>query len=87
MNPKMTVETNAPRKPSHVLLGDSLMRLVRPKKNPIPTSRGGVVRRQGEGSIVLTKEVSHDVIAYYHGDREQEPEWSLKDVLEDEVSL
>ncbi len=38
INPKMTVEKNAPRKPSHVLLGESLIRLVRPKKKPKRTN-------------------------------------------------
>jgi hypothetical protein len=33
-NPKSTVEKKAPRNPSQVFFGDSLIRGVRPKKNP-----------------------------------------------------
>lgn len=47
MNPKMTVENNAPMNPSHVFLGLSLISGVRPKKNPGSQQRGG-----GEGEEV-----------------------------------
>ncbi len=43
----MTVDTNAPRNPSQVLLGDSLIKLVRPKKNPGSEGRG----REGRGGV------------------------------------
>ena len=33
-----------------------------------------------------TKQVGHDVIADYHGNRQQEPEEAFKCVLNDEVS-
>lgn len=33
-SPKITVEMNPPMNPSHVFLGDSLINLVLPKKNP-----------------------------------------------------
>ena len=83
----MTVDRKAPRNPSHVLLGDSLIKLVRPKKNPVEgvkkRDEGG--REMSEGS--LTEEVGHDVIAYHHGDGKEEPEKRFKYILHDEVSL
>ena len=44
----------------------------------------------GDGEVrdrVLTKQIGHDVIAYHHGDGQQEPEWCFKDVLHDEICL
>lgn len=35
----------------------------------------------------LTKQIGHDIIAYHHGDGQQEPEWCFKDVLHDEIRL
>ena len=55
INPKMTVEAKAPRNPSHVFLGESLIRRVRPKKNPVRVCvcvcvvGGGCVCRGGGG--------------------------------------
>ena len=160
MNPKMTVEAKAPRNPSHVFLGESLIRRVRPKKNPVREEvegvcvwreggrwsvcvcggrgEGGVcvcVWREGGrwsvwvyggmccyirnriihntllgntssnecpwssqwrtkkvegregGKLCLTKEVGCNVITDDHGDREEAPEESLKNILSDKVGL
>lgn len=38
-NPHTTVDAKAPKKPSHVFLGDKLISLVRPKKKPKNTTR------------------------------------------------
>ena len=39
MSPKTIVEKKAPMKPSHVFLGESLMRGVRPRKKPVANTQ------------------------------------------------
>ena len=85
MSPKIMVAKIAPMKPSHVFLGESLMRGVRPRKKPAAHTHSPSPTCLPINAHVHTKEISHDVIADHHGDRYKDPENALKRILNDEI--
>ena len=83
MRPKSMVEKIAPTNPSQVFLGESLMRGVLPKKKPAEEPHN--ITPSSPLLPSHTKQVGHDVIAHYHGHRNNEPEYTLKGNLNDEI--
>ena len=51
MKPKMTVDMKAPKNPSQVLLGESLISRVRPKKNP--KEKGNKEKSSGKEKLFI----------------------------------